>query len=166
MSIIDELHQIFPWKNLEPSLIERLKNKISGYENGDSNEKAFNPQLILTLCGGDHDNLIKTSWMTTEKLLNTDEQCPFPTGEHLPPLTDIELETELNQYCPTLQRNDIQNILGKAFHVSITSHLSDQTVYHYLSFRVDIYSRRHSLVIHHYLQNCIQHRYLIKNTHH
>ena len=173
MLILNDLHRIVPSMNFEPSFIDRLRNKKLGHEGGDSNGKEFDTQLTLTLCSGQQDDLInpliKTPWMTTEKLLNTDEQCAFQTGEHLPPLTDIELQEELSQYCTKFQWDDIQNILGKAFHVSITSHPSDHTVYHYLFSHVnqiDIYHCRHLLVIHHYLQNCIKHRYLIKNSHH
>lgn len=65
---------------------------------------------------------------TTEKLINTDEQCEFRTGERFRPLTDDELEQELRQFCTKIEQKDLKIILGNSFDAPITSHRPDLTV--------------------------------------
>lgn len=135
--ILDDLRRIFPSVIFESSFINRLKNKMLGLEDGVSDDRELNSQQTLSRCGGQQNDLINPwtdkQWTTTEKLINTDERCTFQTGEHFPPLTDIELEEELHRLCTKFQWNDVRNILGKTFQVSITSHPADHTVLHYLS---------------------------------
>lgn len=137
MLILDDLRRIFPSITFEPSLINKLKNKMMDLDGGDSKERELNFESTLNRCGGQQNDLInpwiEKRWTTTEKLINTDEQCEFQIGEHFPPLTDIELEEELNRLYTKFQWKDVHNILGKTFNVSITSHSSDHTVCHYLS---------------------------------
>ncbi len=73
-------------------------------------------------------SLFKNQYHTTEKLINTDEQCEFRTGERFPPLTDDELQQELRQFCTKIEWKDIQTILGNSFDAPITSHQPNITV--------------------------------------
>jgi hypothetical protein len=84
----------------------------------------------LINCGGQQtdllNSLIKNQYNTTEKLINTDEQCEFRQGERFPPLTDHELEQELRQFCTKFEWKDIKTVLGKSFDVTLQS--TDTTV--------------------------------------
>jgi hypothetical protein len=62
---------------------------------------------------------MKNQFYTTEKLINTDEQCEFRIGERFPPLTDTELEQELRQFDTKSEPNDVETILDKSFETPI-----------------------------------------------
>ena len=81
-------------------------------------------QTNPTYCGEKPNDLlassIKNQYHTIEKLINTDQQCEFRTGERFRPLPDNELEPELHQRCTKFELKDIKTILGKSFHVHQT----------------------------------------------
>ncbi|CAF3529113.1 unnamed protein product [Adineta steineri] len=115
--LIDELHHLVPLVKFETLLLDQT-----------TNVQQTNPDEInIQNCHGQPIDLLHPT--TTEKLINTDEQCEFPTGERFPPLTDDELEQELQQFCPKFKWKDIKTILGKSFHAPILSHQVNDFTY-------------------------------------
>ncbi|CAF4390408.1 unnamed protein product, partial [Adineta steineri] len=93
-----------------------------------TNEKQTNSNEInIQNCHGQPIDLLHPT--ATEKLINTDDQCEFPSGERFPPLTNDELEQELQQFCPKFKWKDIKTILGKSFHAPILSHQVNDFTY-------------------------------------
>ena len=72
--------------------------------------------------------MIRNQFYTTEKQINTDEQCEFQTGERFCPLTDNELEQELHRLCTKFERKNIETILGKSFDASIIPYQTNISV--------------------------------------
>jgi len=77
----------------------------------------------LINCGEQQNDLFKSlfknQYNTTEKLINTDEQCEFRQGERFPPLTDDELEQELRQLCTKFEWKDIKTVRRKSSDVPV-----------------------------------------------
>jgi hypothetical protein len=96
------------------------------------NETEFISRSNLINCSEQQNDLLKTlfknQYNTTEKLINTDEQCEFRQGERFPPLTDNELEQELRRFRTKFEWKDIKTVLGKSFNVPTTFHPQDDTV--------------------------------------
>ena len=117
-------------------------------------------------CGEEQNDLWQSAtqnkYNTTEKLINTDEQCEFRPGERFPPLTDHELEEELRQFSTKFEWKDV---LGKSFDVPLPFHRTDNTVDYFLTVISKLFTlfARHLSVIHYRLKNLNKNPYQLKN---
>ncbi len=111
--IFDDLRHRLPLVNFETLLTDRQNSK----------ETEFISNSNLINCGEQQNDLLisffKNQYNTTEKLINTDEQCEFRQGERFPPLTDDELEQELRQFCTKFESKDIKTVPEKSFDILI-----------------------------------------------
>ncbi|CAF3551851.1 unnamed protein product [Rotaria sordida] len=124
--IIDDLHHILPLVNFDTLLINQQNTKETDLKQTYSNEtEIFSRKYSITCNEQQNDllkSLIKNQFYTTEKQINTDEQCEFQTGERFRPLTDNELEQELRRLYTKFEQKTIETILGKSFDASIIPH--------------------------------------------
>ncbi len=119
--VINDLRHLLPSVNFETLQTDQHNTKETHLKQTNINncDEQFNDLL---------KSLFKNRYHTTEKLINTDEQCEFRTGERFPPLTDDELQQELRRFCKKLEWKDFQTILGNSFDAPITSHQPNITV--------------------------------------
>ncbi|CAF4175904.1 unnamed protein product [Rotaria sp. Silwood2] len=124
--MIDDLHHILPSVNFDTLLKDEQNTKENDLKQTYSNETEIFSRKYLITCNEQQNDLlksfIKNQYYTTEKQINTDEQCEFRTGERFRPLTDNELEQELRRFCTKFEQKSIETILGKSFVAPITSH--------------------------------------------
>jgi hypothetical protein len=116
--VINDLRHLLPSVNFETLQSDQHNTKENHLKQANVNN--CDEHLLKSL--------FKNQYHTTEKLINTDEQCEFRTGERFLPLTDDELQQELRQFCKKLEWKDIQTILGNSFDAPITSHQPNITV--------------------------------------
>jgi hypothetical protein len=125
--IFNDLRLRFPSVNFERLLTQETDRKQE-----NSNETDTLASTNLLNCGDLKNNLLESTitnqFYTTEKSINTDEQCEFRTGERFPPLTETELEQELRQFCTKFEWKDVENVLGESFDAPINLHQADITV--------------------------------------
>lgn len=131
--IFEDLRRLLPSINFKTFATNQPDKTERNLKQAYFNETEFISKSTLINCGEQQNDLlnssIKNQYNTTEKLINTDEQCQFRLGERFPPLTDTELEEELHRLCTKFKWKDIKIILGKSFNVSTTSHLPNHTVH-------------------------------------
>ncbi|CAF3398807.1 unnamed protein product [Rotaria sp. Silwood1] len=124
--IINDLHHILPSVNFDKLLTDQQNIKETILKQTYSTEREIFLKNYLTTCNEQQKDLIKlfiqNQYYTTEKQINTDEQCEFRIGERFPPLTDHELEQELRRFCTKFEQKNIETILGKSFDAPIISH--------------------------------------------
>jgi hypothetical protein len=146
--IIADLRHLLPSINFETFLTDRQNTKKeTDFQQSNLNETEFISRSNVINCGEQFLHpWTENHYYTTEKLINTDEQCEFPPGERFPRLTDNELEEELRRFCTTFKWKDIKTVLGKSFapltHPQLTNTVISpslsQTI-KLLFFSIDIY---------------------------
>ena len=129
-SIIDELHRILPLVNFD-ILIKNYPYK--NLNQTDSDEREILSRTNLSNCIEQQTDLLNSyvinlQYSTTEKQINTDEQGQCRIGEQFRPLTDSELDQELDQFCTKFDWKHTETVLDKSFDAPIVPYQASMTV--------------------------------------